>query len=713
MPALEVGSEWWSPSSDSVPGLPQDPFPPVGTHLLHFELVEELGRGGYGRVYLAKQESLANRLVVLKLTLAYSDEPQMLARLQHTNIIPVYSVHDAGAYQVICMPYLGRTTLARALDALDELPAAARALITHTRTAGHEIDRMSYADGCLWIVGQLAAGLEHAHHTGLLHRDLKPANVLLTDDGTPMILDFNLASLDNAPSNVGGTFPYLAAAHLRAFAGERAFPDTRSDLFALGVMLYQMLTHELPFPFVKFPTRLETARQQIALRHIPPVPVRTANPAVSYSIAAIVAKLLDPDPTRRYQTAGELREDITRHLANQPLRFARCPSMRERAVKWRRRNPRLATALVVAAALMLVGLPASVIAVRQSQLAVRAEAVKRAEAAVTADEAITHLRVAAVELGSRAEPTARRRGLRSGRSVVEQYGVADDPNWEAHPTVALLDPAQRDALKMGLAEVLVLMARAEMETGEFSPQAIEAGLRWDAAAERLFTPETRPVLLDRLRAELEPRRDGRPVPRHALPTERDIDLYFDGIDLTAAGWARDALPLLSRFCNRHPQHFQAWFALGMCRDALGQHAEANRCFSVCLAVIPDFPRALVNRGIAQLNQKWFPEAEADFTRALELQPNWAVALMNRGLARAAQGRWADAEADYTAALAAEDAPTRVYFLRARVRRELKNTTGADADFAAGMKCEPSEPISWVARGYHRMAKEPEKALADF
>src|SRR5262249_6003610 len=95
-----------------------DPFPRVGTRLLHFELVEELGRGSYARVYLAKQEALANRLVVLKVTTARTEEPQTLARLRHTAITPVYSVHDEGAFQVVCMPYLGRTTLARALDAI-------------------------------------------------------------------------------------------------------------------------------------------------------------------------------------------------------------------------------------------------------------------------------------------------------------------------------------------------------------------------------------------------------------------------------------------------------------------------------------------------------------------------------------------------------------------------------------------------------------------
>ncbi|MBN9118593.1 MAG: protein kinase [Planctomycetes bacterium] len=705
--------------SGSRPGS-VDPFPPVGSHLLHFELVEELGRGAFARVYLARQESLANRLVVVKVTTAHTDEPQTLARLRHTNVIPVYSVHDAAAFQVICMPYLGQTTLARALMALpDEPPAGARTLIAHARTAGHELDRLGYADGCLWVIGQLAAGLEHAHQTGTLHRDLKPANVLLTDDGTPMILDFNVASPAGAPPNVGssvgGTFPYMAPEHLRAFAGETATVDVRSDLFSLGVMLYQMLTLELPFPLFTLPSRLETVRRQIALRYLPHEPVRAANPAVSHSVAAIVAKLLDPAPACRYQTAGELCEDVARHLANRPLRFASCPSARARAAKWRRRNPRLATALAVAAAaLLLLVLPATVIAVRQSQLAARAKEVRRAEAIVAADDAVAQLRLASAELGSRVDPAARARGLASARAVVDRYAVADDPAWESHPAVAALDPSRRAALRSALAEALVLMTRAEAQAGGFSREGVEAGMRWSVAARRLFPDDARPAVLDRLRAELEARRDRRPVPPVPVPhAESDTDLHFDGIDLAAADRHREALPLLVRFCDRHPDHFQAWFARGVCHDALGQHADAAACFSVCLAVIPDFPLAVANRGIARLKQKRFPEAEADFTRALELKPGWTVALVNRGLARDGRRRWKEAEADYTAALAGCDAPTRVYFLRAKVRRADGNAGGADADFAEGLAREPNDPISWVSRGNQRLAKEPEKALADF
>ena len=718
-----VGHEPESGDSAELSGLfSDDPYPRVGSHLLHFEIVEELGRGAFARVYLARQESLANRLVALKVTLIWTAEPQTLAKLRHTNIIPVYSVHEAGRFQVVCMPFLGRHTLARVLaDLPDTIPSSARALFDQLPGAReHELNRASYADGCLWVIGQLAAGLTHAHRAGTLHRDLKPGNVLLTDDGTPMILDFNVATstdgTDVASSSVGGTFPYMAPEHLRAFAGEPAVVDARSDLFSLGVMLYQMLTRELPFPHVSLPNKQDTVRRQIAVQSLPPVPVRERNPAVTPAVAALVGKLLDPDPARRYQSAADLREDVTRHLADLPLRFAPELSVRERARKWRRRNPRPATALMVtAAALVLFVLPASVAAVRQTQIASRAKEVQRAEALVAADDAVSALHIAAVELGARNDPTLRDHGLFEARKVVAQYAVTEDPKWDRRPQFVLLDTGRRAELKKALAEMLVLMTRVEAEAGGYSRAAIEAGLRWNAAADQLFTPEDRPGVLDRHRTELEARRDGRPVPpfRAAPVTARDPDLQFDGLDLAATDRYREALPLLARFSDRNPAHFRAWFARGMCHDALGQPADAATAFSVCLALVPDFPLALANRGIARLKQKRYQEAEADFTRVLELKPDWTVVLVNRGLAREGLKQYKGAETDFTSALAAPAAPTRVLFLRARVRFADNDPAGASADRAEGLKREPSDPISWATRGRHRMAKDPRAALADF
>src|SRR5262249_37411488 len=150
---------------------------------------------------------------------------------------------------------------------------------------------------------------------GIVHRDLKPANVLLTDDGTPMLLDFNLAAdVRQAGGRVGGTLSYMAPEHLAAFAamklnGQEAVVDHRSDLFALGVILFELLTGPPPFP--RKPDGVEPlVLSMITDRMGTPPRLRPDNPALTPAVESIVRHCLHPDPARRYQSAEHLRDDL-------------------------------------------------------------------------------------------------------------------------------------------------------------------------------------------------------------------------------------------------------------------------------------------------------------------------------------------------------------------------------------------------------------------
>src|SRR5262249_15194831 len=214
--------------------------------------------------------------------------------LQHTNIVPIYSFHQVGKLQAVCMPFYGATTLAHVLAHLQRLaglPTSGKELITtvharrsvtspdlaagssqsgasdeqHDSKSDHRdprtcnatwrlLEGMSFTNAVLWLACRILDGLVHAHEHGVLHRDLKPANILLTDDGTPMLLDFNLAAGselrgDPAGARIGGTLPYMAPEHMRAFqsqgqgaAASPVRPDQRSDLYSLGVTFFNLLT---------------------------------------------------------------------------------------------------------------------------------------------------------------------------------------------------------------------------------------------------------------------------------------------------------------------------------------------------------------------------------------------------------------------------------------------------------------------------------------
>ncbi len=354
-------------------------FPEAGQTIAGFRLVEELGRGSFARVFLAQERQLADRLVALKVTRRGSREPQTLARLQHTHIVPVHShrIDTATGLHLLCMPYFGRITLSRvladpavakgdsgaalveALERLDqtEVPPA-------KASAGRAaLGRRTFPRAIAWWGARLAEALGHAHERGILHRDIKPSNVLVTADGMPMLLDFNLAHepvLEDGTragsTALGGTIDYMAPEHLKALAlGNSDGVDGRADIYGLGVVLFEALCGRRPFASHRKGASVAQVLLGAAHERRRPLPsLRHEKPGLPPALDVVVRRCLEPDPDDRYASAGELAADLQAVADDQPLLRAREPWLSQLRGWVRRRRRRLATAAAIMIALTAV-----------------------------------------------------------------------------------------------------------------------------------------------------------------------------------------------------------------------------------------------------------------------------------------------------------------------------------------------------------------------
>jgi serine/threonine protein kinase/Flp pilus assembly protein TadD len=737
--------------ADQEPDAP-DPasrFPAPGEVFLGFRIAEELGRGAFARVFLAHQEALAGRPVALKVTLRPTREAQRLARLQHTNVVPVYSVHDDAPAQVICMPYLGRKTIAdlirtyRAHHSTRGIGgrATARAVrpsrttaLAHSKPApGSDARADATAPAPLApvvdaneslvgdplavvrVLARLADGLAHAHDRGILHLDLKPANVLLADDGEPMLLDFNLSfdATNRERGLVGGTLPYMAIEQLVDLKSRgKGQIDARTDLYSLGVMAYEMLTGTVPFPS-SGPNDIETL---IADRRAGCPSLRALNPLVTPAIEAIVKKLLAPEPQDRYPSAAALKTDLERHLNNLPLEEVREPSAFERFRKWRRRNPGVIARLFAASVFgLVIGLAAASY--------MRAEANSRAAATERVRVTRSGLDHVRLDLILPNDPAARARGIKNGEAILATYGLPGDAAWESRDGVRRLADADRAALRADLGELALLVAQAKWREAERKPNpdrldgASEA-LKFSRAARRCFAADATPEFLERQVAELtvaagEPQANA-PAARPAGKKPTSRELFLDATAAVSTARYSDAVPMLEGAVAAEPGHASAQFCLAYCRQQLGDDARALERYDVAQALLPNHPLPAYQRGVIYNRGQQREEAEKAFGRAIELDPNLARAHRDRGQVRAWLGKWREAEADYTTALEKGAAPIQIHTLRAYAREHLEDARGAAADRKAAGELVPKAEFDYLVRGYISLKRgNYDAALADF
>ena len=341
-----------------------------GDRVDDFELVQCIGRGGMGEVWEATQGALQRR-VALKLLVADRVDPRVLeyfrrearagGRLSHPGIVAVYGNGAGNGLHWIAMELVpGACDVRRSLDALAQQEALPQAYYTYVAE----------------FVAGAADALEVAHQAGVIHRDLKPGNLLVTPDDQPKVSDFGLAKLVDERSlsaigDLAGTYYYMSPEQI---AAKRAGLDTRTDIFSLGVVLYEMLTLVRPFDG---DTPEQVTRK--IMWEDPPNPQKLRS-RIPRDLVVICGKAMEKDRTRRYQSMAEFAADLRRHVAGQTV-HARPAGIVLRSAKWGRRNPTKSVAMVIAAiALVAISAIAWELQIsRQSAEAARAQAERVAD----------------------------------------------------------------------------------------------------------------------------------------------------------------------------------------------------------------------------------------------------------------------------------------------------------------------------------------------
>ncbi len=791
-------------------------LPGEGDLLAGFRIILELGRGAFARVYLAEEVGLGRRLVAIKVSLPDGNEPQILARLQHTHIVPVHSACDdpISGLRVLCMPYFGGANLARVLEAsggliptnhdgrslvqaLDEVsrgvasqsrkalaesglvrghraqgseqaekpvlgsrsridgrsesqaasrfrslfsrwvsPSAVSPATLEEREADHGQPSRQFLHGAsaiqaaVWIVARLADGLEHAHSRGLLHRDLKPANILLASDGTPMLLDFNL-SVEALPSSgetevrrafVGGTLPYMSPEHLDAFNPRGSTPpeavDERSDIYALGLILFEMLAGEPAFAEVSPGSSiLDTIELMLEGRRQVPS-LRAKCPGIPWSLDALVAKCLAFDRSDRYARARDLAEDLQRFLDNLPMKHGREPSFRERMGKFARRHPALCgtTSITLISIVLIALLGTAVVKTYGALIDVYARVKVR-----QFDRSFTEVQFLLNTANGSDDHLKRGLRLVSHELADIKSGTGSPPGSTGWP--ARLLTTERKRFREQLVEMMMLEARARVTLAKRHGTEGELGVEIKRAidalgeAERIDRDAPYALYEERARyhaalgkAELAASDRARAALRQ--PTSCH-DLTLAGTTLFAAGDLAGAEAALRQALVQDLSSFWTWYVLGHCHFGQRRYLEAAGDFAVCAARDSTFGWVHFNRGLALAKAGRLLDARDSYDRALENDQKFPEALVNRALVELELNQLERARDDLTLAmkLGSRDLVVLVAFGEtwARLGRPQK----AERYFALVLEKDRGNLIVRIARGMTRVSSDPRGAEDDF
>jgi serine/threonine protein kinase/tetratricopeptide (TPR) repeat protein len=745
-------------SSPRMPDPMPEPSVKVAPNIPGYEILSELGRGGMGVVYKARQKGL-NRLVALKMILAgsaaddrdrarFRTEAEAIARLQHPNIVQIFEVGDHENNAWFSLEYVDGGSLADRLKG-QALPV-------------HESAR---------LIETLARAVHFAHQHGVVHRDLKPANVLLQREGQsesfadldksssnsasaltavshflPKVTDFGLAkTLDTEIHHtrsgmVVGTPGYMAPE--QATGGQGICPAT--DTYALGVILYQMVTGKMPFVGdTPMDIMLKVTQEE------PPRP-RKWQPRLAADLETIILKCLEKDPRRRYSSALEFAEDLRRFLAHEPI-LARPVGQAERVVRWMKRHPAVS---VLAAALVVgllgfvgtYGLYSSREEARQTEerqaiekalqeakdaaalkawervhglLAETADRVKKAERVSDLVEPVQELlQEAAGQLRSQKLYSAFTRArddalfqatLASGTASRSHIEATKQKVQAALTTIgaspisvsvipAYLTPEQQGEIKTGCFELLLVLAdataqRLDADNDAAAQSKAKEALAILATAQQLgfatHTYHQRCARFLELAGQQERAAEEKNRARE-LPPRNDMDHYLVGCESYREGRTKDAGKSFEQALRLRPNHFWARFYQALCHVREGQLIAARDNLTNCLGQHQEV-RIYLLRGFVHGQLGELAEAEEDYNAAQKKLDQHDDAEMryalynNRAVTRLARNFVDEAKADLQAAIKLAPTQYQAYITLSQVYKQQGKLTSALDTLHAGLK----------------------------
>jgi tetratricopeptide (TPR) repeat protein len=576
---------------------------------------------------------------------------------------------------------------------------------------------VSFVQAMCWITASLADALQFAHERGIVHLDLKPSNVLLATDGQPMLLDFHLAREPIRPNgplpdNFGGTLPYMpdeqraAMQSLQNGKPVNVTVDGRADIYALGAMLYESLGGKLPISADS-------------------PPLARLNPQVTTGLSDVIARSLASAPEDRYGTAGELAEDLRRHLTDQALIGVPNRDFAERWRKWRRRSPnRLrAVAMVVlilgAAGILAAGKLAHWREERQqAELALRdgqrqlqngqnvPEAAQSFERGLALAKKLPFQGSLERELREQLRTAKRLQLTQQLHHLADEirvlYGADFIPPahlrsfasqseafWQKRDVVFnVLGAARNPELTADLMDMAIFAAdlRVRLSGNPSSAEGHQQALKLLDEAETLFGPN--PVLehqrrITRLDAALT-NGSAPPIPAHTAWEHYALGRAFLGSNDLPRAAQELAAALELEPAGRWPN-----FYYGLCACRMGRYEESIAAFSVCIGTAPNVAGYFYNRALSHAALGHSEQALHDYDRALQIDPTHAASALNRGVLHFQQSHYDRAIADLGLALQNGANPATVHYDLALVQRAAGNPSGALQQVRQALEHDPA------------------------